>query len=1154
MSRKPAKLVNFADVTKAAVPPTQGPTEVLSTARPVRVNPKGRAAQHLQHKGEQAPQEAHDDVQAEEPVGAVVDGGGSGPFAEATRDAAPTAQVQEGLMGVASSGAAAGVTGLGLTSNAAGWTSALGMAGTATAPGAFYTSHMPLMGLGGGVVGASIGRSSSISSTSAAVVDDAPRPATHMKITAIDKDTGKSDIDFITRDKTLTVRGTLTGEWRSGDKAQISVDGVNWTDVTVRNGRWSFTDPRTLEDGQHVYHVRVIDPAGQLIERNRQTVKVDSQAPTAIIVRIGIDEDTGSSNSDWITRDKSLTFSGTLTGVLNLGETVQISWDGAIWHDLSVQGNDWSIRRTLREGEYTVRVRIIDTAGNTASVATQSLIIDTEADERNDLSVSFDPGDAIVLSVTGLDDDIDLNQVTVTVFDQHGQEAQATYDAGSGKWVVADGSHALSGALQAHIHVQDIAGNTANASGALLSYTENRRADSFMGSVQAHADEEVTTYQFWNPTTQRRSDTSPDGFFRIDREGRIFLTELGAASYVNDADDTQTGGPLNRHSYWVQATTAQGVLPSRIRVTLQENNGVCDDPHLQYLIDLDTTGSVHYKLQEGRILSVTLDENFIESEEDLGEVDRDKQKIRMVSSGDDPSNNRVSLDLLLDGTTNTTDPGAYLDSVSCINLQADKDVYLDIDSLQRNDGTGTGDARLADGFMPSLEKVVTSNGPLNANISGYNQVKFQNHGSAHWMPALKNITLQGGGEGIDLRIDNRAEEFPWSPDSTPPPRDVHRGDYFMKSLETIDLESQGKVIFHINNFNGDEFMRSLTSITAIGGLGDAGGDVRGYFDSAGSGGMGGIEGDDGYAEGYLPLLEVITLINHNQTSRKDAELDFNNSGGAHHYMGNLSLIHLESRQETLKFKNTGGGEPYMGALEAIRMTHSTDEANLRLENTSKYYDDDTMLRDASNFMTGLKTIDIISEGRVKFDMVNDDSRYYLNDDYSQEYFTPAGLNFLPSLQSISIQAGDMKRLDFVMSDVQVEDETSLAALSSLTLRGGEIRAYFHHSMESAEWINFDRIQGNSNGVVDTLSAREDWRNQMVVIGGFDAGDVDDVLQFDFYPWDQMVIQHINQLVISREGEHVRIAYHEDTGYQGSVVLLGAAETFVAAENLWIGPY
>ena len=77
---------------------------------------------------------------------------------------------------------------------------------------------------------------------------------------------------------------------------------------------------------------------------------------------------------------------------------------------------------------------------------------------------------------------------------------------------------------------------------------------------------------------------------------------------------------------------------------------------------------------------------------------------------------------------------------------------------------------------------------------------------------------------------------------------------------------------------------------------------------------------------------------------------------------------------------------------------------------------------------------------------------------------------------------------------------------------------------------------------------------MVVIGGFDAGDVDDVLQFDLYPWDQMDIQNINQLVISREGEHVRIAYHEDTGYQGSVVLLGVAETFVAAENLWIGPY
>mgnify|MGYP000432389843 CR=1 FL=1 len=65
-------------------------------------------------------------------------------------------------------------------------------------------------------------------------------------------------------DTTLTLNGSLGSALANDERVQISLDGGNtWTDATVTNQRWSYTDTRDLADGDYTYQVRIIDQAGK---------------------------------------------------------------------------------------------------------------------------------------------------------------------------------------------------------------------------------------------------------------------------------------------------------------------------------------------------------------------------------------------------------------------------------------------------------------------------------------------------------------------------------------------------------------------------------------------------------------------------------------------------------------------------------------------------------------------------------------------------------------------------------------------------------------------------------------------------------------------------------------------------------------------------
>lgn len=82
----------------------------------------------------------------------------------------------------------------------------------------------------------------------------APLASKTIAIAGISDDTGLSSSDFVTRDTTLTVRGTLGAALAADERAQISLDGgVTWTTLTVIGTSWSYADGRTLTDGTELH-------------------------------------------------------------------------------------------------------------------------------------------------------------------------------------------------------------------------------------------------------------------------------------------------------------------------------------------------------------------------------------------------------------------------------------------------------------------------------------------------------------------------------------------------------------------------------------------------------------------------------------------------------------------------------------------------------------------------------------------------------------------------------------------------------------------------------------------------------------------------------------------------------------------------------------
>ncbi|SDP24962.1 Ig-like domain-containing protein, partial [Desulforhopalus singaporensis] len=267
-------------------------------------------------------------------------------------------------------------------------------------------------------------------------------------ITGITEDTGLVADDYYTNDRTLVVSGVLGVALLAGESVQVQLDNGNWYTATIdgTGTGWSFDfSSTTLDEGDHVFNAKIVNAAGNDGATTSKTVTVDLTADTAVAEITSIADDTGMVTDDFVTNDTTLTVYGTLDKALGEGSYIEI-WgarEGQTPVKIGVAtvdgtGTGWSFDNSgnpHEDGEYTYtyEARVFDQGGNSGSVDSKNVQIDSVGPERLNLDTTFevltdtyhgldlDPEDP----VSGINNDLITRDYSITIAGELSSSLQA---------------------------------------------------------------------------------------------------------------------------------------------------------------------------------------------------------------------------------------------------------------------------------------------------------------------------------------------------------------------------------------------------------------------------------------------------------------------------------------------------------------------------------------------------------------------------------------------------------------------------------------------------------------------------------------------------------------------------------------------------------
>ncbi|MDY0924760.1 hypothetical protein SOM41_00180 [Enterobacter sp. CFBP8995] len=201
--------------------------------------------------------------------------------------------------------------------------------------------------------------------------------AISLTFTRMDKDTGESDTDFITKDGSAgrLVEGTMSRALLPGETLKFW-NGVQWINATVNGTTWQAQDDR-LHPVSWQYKLRVTDNTGSTLQDLAQNVTLIQPLPVHATFE-HMDKDTGSSASDFITKDGTAgrRVEGTLSRALEPGEKLEF-WNGTAWVSATVSGMTWQAQdTTAHAASWQYKVRITDDGGKALHEKAQSVVLD----------------------------------------------------------------------------------------------------------------------------------------------------------------------------------------------------------------------------------------------------------------------------------------------------------------------------------------------------------------------------------------------------------------------------------------------------------------------------------------------------------------------------------------------------------------------------------------------------------------------------------------------------------------------------------------------------------------------------------------------------------------------------------------------------------
>lgn len=235
-----------------------------------------------------------------------------------------------------------------------------------------------------------------------------PNKSSTIEISTLSQDTGYSNLDFITKDRTHVYSGKLSAFTDNGASVELTLKNSDGKVIAsehvapkLLDGVWTWTWDQTaneLQDGEYILQASLVDKAGNAIQVDTQVISVDNNAgqnggkvdPNASLKMLPVtfEDDTGVNQTDYLTNDQFLTFKGGFDkNFVDNGDRVLVQVFGANGLVISSQyvkpaAKTWEFENLTKLGSdtrttsYTVKSVLVDAAGNTLQATDQSFVID----------------------------------------------------------------------------------------------------------------------------------------------------------------------------------------------------------------------------------------------------------------------------------------------------------------------------------------------------------------------------------------------------------------------------------------------------------------------------------------------------------------------------------------------------------------------------------------------------------------------------------------------------------------------------------------------------------------------------------------------------------------------------------------------------------
>ncbi|RZT03800.1 Ig-like domain-containing protein [Duganella sp. CF402] len=526
-----------------------------------------------------------------------------------------------------------------------------------------------------------------------------PTPSAVIGSTLHFTDTGTSSSDYITASASQVMTGTYTGTLGASDFVQVSLDnGASWHKATVNASAktWSYTgeiDLDNLTDGagdalDGTLLARIGNTSGGSSGTASHTYVYNSHAVEIdVSSSFSFSADTGTSSTDLITKTAAQTISGSYSGSLLAGYTLQVSVDGgANWINASASAGSWHTTGTvnLKSGANEVQARVIDTAGNTSGVASADYKLITStvslAGHALTLAEGSDTGPSATDGITR-----SASKVTLNVAGLHGFHAGDTIQ-------IVDTSH--SSAVVGSYVILD--------------------ADLYYG------DDYFTISKF-NPTARTTVDINLDTM----ADGAHTL----AARIVDVAGNTAAASGTT-------AVTVDGKVPLMLSsAPLEDATGVSTG-----LTKLTFTFNENIAIEDGTIVTITDDNNSANS-----------QEITLSSTAASGNKLTINLSSALTSGTSYTVIGAIVTDLAGNDGVTGDTPLLHFTTEGTYAGGSTPDSVAADyvDTAPAWDTDSGSDAH-NDGVTSNTRISVTGAPLTEWHYSVNGTTYLGSGDGFDL--------------------------------------------------------------------------------------------------------------------------------------------------------------------------------------------------------------------------------------------------------------------------------------------------------------------------------------------------------------------------------------------------------------------